>query len=228
MKYRLMAICLSLCLLASCAPRSASASSEEVSASSSEESSVASAVETKKLTPEEVAPKPSSSEAQEEEEEYPVPILTDTEKELLQAGLDVFVYFIGGQELASPSTLSKEVVLASCIGDIQQNAALNAYFFEQDKDKNDLIPGNMIADKAMQLFGIEGFAATESASYNSDKECYVATKTEIPKVEASPVRGAPDDQIAYTVTIDGTEYVYTGKIYRVNGMPYLRLTSITK
>lgn len=225
MKYRFICLFCILCLMAGCASRNTESAQAAPPPSSSEESSVPVA---QSIAPPE--PAPASSEAPQEEEapEYPAPLLTDTEKELLAGNLSLFVHFIGGQELSSPAALSKETLLAACLADIERTSDMNAYFFEQDDSKNDLIPAELVSDKANQLFGVEGFDATDDEAYNSDKECYVGQAVEIAPAEASDIMGAPDDLVVYSVTTGQGEYLYYGKILRQNGMPYLRFISSEK
>lgn len=225
LKYRFICLFCILCLMAGCASRNTESSQTASVSSSSEESSIPSA---QSIAPPE--PEPSSSEASQEEEtpEYPAPLLTDTEKELLAGNLSLFVHFIGGQELSSPAGLPKETMLAAALADIERTKDMNAYFFEQDDDKNDLIPAALVADKANQLFGVDAFDATDAETYNSDKECYTGQAVEIAPAQASDIMGAPDDNVMYSVTTGDGEYLYYGKILRQNGMPYLRFVSSEK
>lgn len=226
MKTRLLCILCAVCMLAACSPRSASpSSSEKTPPSSSEESSALPVIETKELPPE---PESSSKEEEPEEELYPAPLLTDTEKEMLAGNLALFVHFIGASDIASPNDVAAETILAASLAEIERTKDMNALFFEQDDAGNDLVPAELVTDKAMQLFGVEGFDGTAAESYNGDKKCYVTQAVEITPADASEIRGAPDDNVAYSVKIDGEEYLFTGKILRQNGMPYLRFVSSEK
>lgn len=214
---------LCLCLLAACAPR----------ASDPVEPPPSSAVSSSEpREPEPPAPEPEPKqepgpEAEQEEESapaYEAPLLADTEKQLLTGYLSLFVQFVGARE-TSADALSQETILAAAIADIERTKDMNAYFFEQDEDKNDLIPAALVTDKILQLFGIDAFDGTGAESYDAEKECYTAQPVEIAAVQASDIMGAPDGNVAYAVKTDDGQYIYTCKLLRQNSMPYLRFVS---
>lgn len=219
-------ICL-LLLLPSCASRS-SAPAAPAQASVLEEESDAPSKSQESPPPSQPEESTAPEQDESEDEAIPAPILTDTEKEMLAANIALFAQFIGPAQVASPEALSKDAVLDAVLAEIERTKDFNAYLFEQDANGNDMIHVTLVADTAMRLFGLPEFTHTESAAYDSGKECYLGKPVELADVEMSDIAGAPDDNVVYTVTFPDGNFRYTAKILRQNGMPYLRFVSSEK
>lgn len=236
MKYRLFSFFLAVFLLSSCAPRSTGhtpSSPNPVSSSSLAEKEPAPDEEAKPvLQPPQESQPPEKDIASGEEtppqEEYPVPLLTDTEKNMLSESLALFVQYIGPNKIGDPSALPKDFILQVSLAEIERTKEINAYFFEQDEQGNDLISASLVADAALHLFGAKEFSHKESSLYNQDRDCYLGKAAEINKPQASEIQGAPDGNIAYVVSFPEGNYLYTGKILRQNGIPYLQFLSSEK
>lgn len=116
---------------------------------------------------------------------------------------------------------------------------LLGYFFDQDDKGNYLIPDTVIDDMAQRLFGIEGFSFTDSPRYDPDMQTYGYTlgyEGELQNFATSEPKGAPDGGIAYDVDFfeeGDTSFLspvraslFTFRVNRLNGMPFLQLVSI--
>lgn len=225
-----IACLLLLCLLCGCAERSASSSSEPSSSSVPEPSSSVSEPEPEPEPEPSEPEEESSSEPEEEADPYPAPLLADKEKEMLAEDLAFFVTWIGRGDLpVTPDKLAKDTVLEACLQELELTKEVNAYLFEQNDAKADLIPAALVTETAEKLFGLAGFAHMESPLYEKESGCYAYTVSEAaaPAFTASDVKGAPDDNVTYDVTFeDGSVYTYTMRILRQNSMPYLQLVSL--
>lgn len=236
MKYRLLSFCLAVFLLSSCALRSSgnapSHANPEISSSSAGQEPVPDeGTESVSQPPQESQPSEEEISSGEEplpQEEYPVPLLTETEKNILSESLALFAQYIGPNQIGDPSALPKDLILNASLAEIQRTKETNAYFFEQDDQGNDFISASLVADTALHLFGAEEFSNKESSLYNGDRDCYLGKAVELNKPQASEIQGAPDGNIAYVVSFSEGDYLYTGKILRQNGIPYLQFLSSEK
>ena len=223
-------LCAALCaLLAACASRGEEPAAQSQPASLA---SVPSSSQSASLAEEQ--PSPSQPEpAPEEEEEYPLPELSDADRQLLLDQINAFASSFPDQEGPGvPQDLPEEQVLQFCMQQAVQQKDLYGYYFEE-QDGNYLIPAAVIAENAQRSLGLEGFTATGSDLYDPDRDCY-----RYPLVESEAVRyalaspqGAPEDGISYEVEyLDSqgdTSHVlrFTFQLGRLNGMPYLQLRS---
>lgn len=232
MKYRLLSFFLAVFLLSSCSPRSSGNSpSAPDTAISSSEAETPSKEEEKPASQESQAASEEASAVEEEappQEEYPVPLLTETEKTMLSESLALFAQYIGPNNIGDPSALPKDLILNASLAEIERTKEINAYFFEQDEQKNDFIAANLVADTALRLFGAKEFSHKESSLYNGNRDCYLGKAAEISQPQASEIQGAPDGNIAYVISFSEGDYLYTGKILRQNGIPYLQFVSSKK
>ncbi len=231
MKYRLLIFFLAVFLLSSCSPRSSGNSHPEPDASISSSEAEAPSKEEEKPASQESAVSEEASAVEEEtppQEEYPVPLLTETEKTMLSESLALFAQYIGPNNIGDPSALPKDLILNASLAEIERTKEINAYFFEQDDQKNDFISASLVADTALRLFGAKEFSHKESSLYNGDRDCYLGKAEEISQPQASEIQGAPDGNIAYVISFSEGDYLYTGKILRQNGIPYLQFISSEK
>lgn len=231
MKYRLLIFFLAVFLLSSCSPRSSGNSHPEPDASISSSEAEAPSKEEEKPVSQESAVSEEASAVEEEtppQEEYPVPLLTETEKTMLSESLALFAQYIGPNNIGDPSALPKDLILNASLAEIERTKEINAYFFEQDDQKNDFISASLVADTALRLFGAKEFSPKESSLYNGDRDCYLGKAAEISQPQASEIQGAPDGNIAYVISFSEGDYLYTGKILRQNGIPYLQFISSEK
>lgn len=231
MKYRLLIFFLAVFLLSSCSPRSSGNSYPEPDASISSSEAEAPSKEEEKPVSQESAVSEEASAVEEEtppQEEYPVPLLTETEKTMLSESLALFAQYIGPNNIGDPSALPKDLILNASLAEIERTKEINAYFFEQDDQKNDFISASLVADTALRLFGAKEFSHKESSLYNGDRDCYLGKAAEISQPQASEIQGAPDGNIAYVISFSEGDYLYTGKILRQNGIPYLQFISSEK
>ncbi len=231
MKYRLLIFFLAVFLLSSCSPRSSGNSHPEPDASISSSEAEAPSKEEEKPVSQESAVSEEASAVEEEtppQEEYPVPLLTETEKTMLSESLALFAQYIGPNNIGDPSALPKDLILNASLAEIERTKEINAYFFEQDDQKNDFISASLVADTALHLFGAKEFSHKESSLYNGDRDCYLGKAAEISQPQASEIQGAPDGNIAYVISFSEGDYLYTGKILRQNGIPYLQFISSEK
>ena len=231
MKYRLLIFFLAVFLLSSCSPRSSGNSHPEPDASISSSEAEAPSKEEEKPASQESAASEEASAVEEEtppQEEYPVPLLTETEKTMLSESLALFAQYIGPNNIGDPSALPKDLILNASLAEIERTKEINAYFFEQDDQKNDFISASLVADTALRLFGAKEFSHKESSLYNGDRDCYLGKAAEIGQPQASEIQGAPDGNIAYVISFSEGDYLYTGKILRQNGIPYLQFISSEK
>lgn len=217
--------------LSGCASREASPVPEEDPASQSVPEPVS----------EPEAPEPEeSSEPEKPEEEYPLPELTDVDMKLINQDLSQFLNYFGGVEsLASTADIEPDRVLFFCQMEAFRMKDLLGYFFDQDDKGSYLIPDTVIDDMAQRLFGLEGFAFTDSPLYNPDAQTYSYTlgyEAELQNFATSEPKGAPDGGIAYDVDffeVGDASYLtpvrtslFTFRVTRLNGMPFLQLVSI--
>lgn len=230
MKYRLLIFFLAVFLLSSCSPRSSGNSHPEPDASISSSEAEAPSKEEEKPASQESAASEETSAVEEAppQEEYPVPLLTETEKNMLSESLALFAQYIGPNNIGDPSALPKDLILNASLAEIERTKEINAYFFEQDDQKNDFISASLVADTALRLFGAKEFSHKESSLYNGDRDCYLGKAAEIGQPQASEIQGAPDGNIAYVISFSEEDYLYTGKILRQNGIPYLQFISSEK
>ena len=130
MKYRLLIFFLAVFLLSSCSPRSSGNSHPEPDASISSSEAEAPSKEEEKPASQESAASEETSAVEEAppQEEYPVPLLTETEKNMLSESLALFAQYIGPNNIGDPSALPKDLILNASLAEIERTKEINAYF----------------------------------------------------------------------------------------------------
>ena len=224
-------LCVALCAaLSACASRGELLSSSSQSEDTIPASSVSSSVTAASSQPEEASSsQPDNSEA----ETYPLPELSDADRQLLRNQINVFAAGFGDQlQAGTPQDLPEDQVLQFCMEQANQQKDLYGYYFEE-QDGAYLIPAAVVEETAQRSLGLEGFSATDSDLYDEDLNCYRYPLVESNSLQyalASP-EGTSDGGISYEVeylTEDGeTDHVtrFIFQLGRINGMPYLQLQS---
>lgn len=165
------------------------------------------------------------------EQEYPLPELTPAEEHSLSKDAWQFASFFGKNISAEiqPEGLDGQAVLNFSLSEIERHKIENAYYFEQDSNGNSYIPQDLVSDTAQRLLGLNGFTLQNTQSYSSDKQAYiysVAGNTTQPPYSLSTVKGAPNNQVTYIAEYDSYSLAFTFSVSKINGEPYLKLTSI--
>lgn len=222
-----LALCTALTFtLYGCADRNGPAPSSE---SDSESESVSESEASQEPEPASVEEEPEESESSSEAETYETPLLTDTEKTMLEENLELFIRTVGENALESPASLTKDQILAACTAEIDRTKDVNAYILMKNDEGVDLISAELVAETAQRLFGIENFDYSDSTLYDADTKSFLATMEleKAPKYTPSDMMGTEDSKlVAYEITFpDGGVYLYHTAIYRQNSMPYLQLVS---
>ena len=113
------------------------------------------------------------------------------------------------------------------------------YYFEQNDSGEYLIPSSIVAQQAKNLFGLDGFAPTDSTRYDADNDAYrysVGHDAGSYNYALADPKGTPDGGIAYEIDFFAPEDLnfeqpplYTLRLSfsmaRINGMPYLQFSS---
>lgn len=184
---------------------------------------------------------PSSSESpsSEPEEEYPLPELSETDQKVLETDLIQFISFFGTEGTATASELDSQDVLFFCLVEAFRQKDMLGYYFEQNDSGEYLIPSSIVAQQAKNLFGLDGFAPTDSTRYDADNDAYrysVGHDAGSYNYALADPKGTPDGGIAYEIDFFAPEDLnfeqpplYTLRLSfsmaRINGMPYLQFIS---
>lgn len=184
---------------------------------------------------------PSSSEASssEPDDEYPLPQLSDTDLKVLETDLIQFISFFGTEGTATASELDSRDVLFFCLVEAFRQKDMLGYYFEQNDSGEYLIPSTIVAQQAKNLFGLDGFAPTDSTLYDADSDTYrysVGHDAGTYNYALADPKGTSDGGIAYEIDFfapDDLSFeqppLYTLRLTfamsRINGMPYLQFVS---
>ena len=219
-------VCAAWVVFAGCGSRSLPEELTESSSPSSQTSSVSSSAEESEL------PESSAASSQPQEEKPPAPDLTEVDLEIVTQDLHTFLaYFSDVKEARNASELDQQTVLDYLLAQINQQQAMQGYFFTSDDDGNLLISADLVAENAQRLLGLSSFKMEEADSYDEETDCYVYTPADpagLPDgITISDPMGGDENVLSFDVTFaGGTTSRYHFKLLRVNGMPYLQFSSI--
>mgnify|MGYP000314408762 CR=1 FL=1 len=76
------------------------------------------------------------------------------------------------------------------------------YYFEQNDSGEYLIPSSIVAQQSKNLFGLDGFAPTDSTRYDADNDAYrysVGHDAGSYNYALADPKGTPDGGIAYEI-----------------------------
>ena len=130
-------------------------------------------------------------------------------------------------------------VLFFCLVEAFRQKDMLGYYFEQNDSGEYLIPSSIVAQQAKNLFGLDGFAPTDSTRYDADNDAYrysVGHDAGSYNYALADPKGTPDGGIAYEIDFFAPEDLnfeqpplYTLRLSfsmaRINGMPYLQFIS---
>ena len=161
------------------------------------------------------------------------------DQKVLETDLIQFISFFGTEGTATASELDSQDVLFFCLVEAFRQKDMLGYYFEQNDSGEYLIPSSIVAQQAKNLFGLDGFAPTDSTRYDADNDAYrysVGHDAGSYNYALADPKGTPDGGIAYEIDFFAPEDLnfeqpplYTLRLSfsmaRINGMPYLQFIS---